>query len=316
MTKYAMSSFQTPILFIVFNRPEIAQRVFDEIKKQKPTHLFIAADAPRKNNLGDIEKCAKTRAIIEQIDWACELKTLFQTENLGVAHGPSTAITWFFKHVEQGLILEDDCLPHPDFFPYCETLLEKYKNDSRMMYISGLNTQNEIKRGDASYYFSIYGGTWGWATWRDSWTDFDLYLKDWSLAEFKHITKRYFHSFNERMVHTDKYIRMKRKNLDAWDYQYMFLKWRKNKLAIVPNVNLISNIGIGTDATHFASSTSTYQNLLKAEVHSILPLIHPKTIEPNIQADKYHYTTYLHKNYIQLLWRWIYRTFFAKKMFD
>jgi hypothetical protein len=154
----------SPILFIIFKRVDTTRQVFDAIRQAKPKQLYVAADGPRKEVVGETELCRQTRDIIRQIDWDCELKTLFRDENLGCGLGVSTAITWFFRHVEQGIILEDDCLPHPDFFLYCQELLEKYKEDDQVMLIGGSNFQNGTQRGKASFYFSAIPLIWGWAS--------------------------------------------------------------------------------------------------------------------------------------------------------
>lgn len=149
--------FETPILFLIFNRPDVTQRVFEEIKKQKPKFLFIAADGPRENKEGELEKCLQTREIINLIDWDCELKTLFREKNLGCRNAVSSAIDWFFENVESGIILEDDTLPHPDFFRFCEELLIKYKDDERIWLITGTNSLKETDlTGNYSYLFSGY----------------------------------------------------------------------------------------------------------------------------------------------------------------
>ena len=150
-------SFNTPILFLIFNRPDTTQIVFEEIKKQKPKYLFVAADGVRSHIIEDMEKCKDTRnLVLKGIDWDCEVKTLFRDENLGCGVAVSEAITWFFENVEQGIILEDDCLPHPSFFGYCETLLEKYNDNENVYVISGDNFQNGKQTGNASYFFSNY----------------------------------------------------------------------------------------------------------------------------------------------------------------
>ncbi len=161
--------FQTPILFLIFNRPDTTKRVFESISRVKPTKLYIAADGARKNKVGEVLLCQETRNIIELIDWECEIKTLFRTENLGCKIAVSSAIDWFFENEEQGIILEDDCLPHPSFFGYCETLLNYYKDDLRIGHIGGDNFQKGKKRGEGSYYFSQYYFIWGWAIWKLAW---------------------------------------------------------------------------------------------------------------------------------------------------
>lgn len=155
---------KTAVLFLVFNRPETTKTVFEAIRKAKPKRLYIAADGPRKHREGENEKVSSVRQIVTYVDWPCDVKTLFRDENLGCKSAVSGAITWFFNHEEEGIILEDDCLPHPDFFPFCESLLKRYANDERIWVITGNNFQNGIQRGEASYYFSRYNHVWGWAS--------------------------------------------------------------------------------------------------------------------------------------------------------
>lgn len=305
-----MVQFETPILLIIFNRKDTTQIVFDELKKIKPKYLYVAADGPRKNISDDFEKCMKTRDIINQIEWNCEVKTLFHDDNLGCAKGPATAIDWFFSNVEEGIILEDDCVPHPDFFLYCQNLLEKYRENNKVMVISGDNFQNGAKRGNASYYFSAYSNTWGWASWKRAWKCFDLFLNKYSLDDFKKSLMYYFTSWNERQMWIDKFLILKKQGMDAWDYQFMFAIWKERGLCINPNENLISNVGFGKDATHTKNNKFNGLNLASS---SVLPICHPEKIERNLEADSYYYKMYLHKSKIRLLWRFIRRQLFVVK---
>ena len=167
--------FDVPILFLVYNRPDTTATVFEEIRKQKPKQLFVAADGPRTDMPGDAEKCKNTRELVMNgIDWECETKTLFRDNNLGCGLAVSNAITWFFKNVEEGIILEDGTLPDQSFFTYCKVLLEKYRYDDKLKMISGNNFQQGKWRGDGSYYFSAYSHIWGWASWRRTWKEYDL----------------------------------------------------------------------------------------------------------------------------------------------
>lgn len=278
--------FEIPILFLVFNRPEITQRVFEEIRKQKPKFLFIAADGPRHDNKQDVDKCQITRDIvINGIDWDCEVKTLFRNTNLGCGVAVSEAITWFFENVEQGIILEDDCLPHYSFFGYCEALLKKYKYVDNISVISGNNFQNGIKRGDASYYYSIYSHNWGWATWRQAWESYDHNLTQ--LDYF--ISNNTIRNIDSRLVFKNYWLRKfedvkKGGYLHIWDYQWMFSLWNAGSLTILPNVNLISNIGFGNEATHTLQKESTFANM---KTNDIGLIVHPKVIKVNKKADRY-----------------------------
>ncbi len=276
--------FKTPILFLIFNRPEVTSRVFEEIKKQKPKYLFVAADGPRSNFEEDIEKCKICREIVlNNIDWDCEVKTLFRDDNLGCGRGVSQAISWFFENVEQGIILEDDCLPHQSFFGFCEELLEKYKHDEKVYGISGNNFQKGIQRGDASYFFSNYSHIWGWASWRRAWEHYDFNLEQ--LEKFKEnklITK-----IDKRKIFESYWISIFKKTaikeIDTWDYQWQFAVWNNEGLIASPNLNLISNIGFGQQATN-TTVTSPFANM---KTSGIGTLLHPKIIKVDKQADRY-----------------------------
>ncbi|MFM2284413.1 MAG: hypothetical protein RL222_1917, partial [Bacteroidota bacterium] len=233
----------TPVLFLIFNRPDTTRQVFAKIREIQPRQLFIAADGPR-NIPGEAEKCALTRkTVMDAIDWDCEVKTLFRTENLGCGVAPSQAISWFFEQVEQGIILEDDCLPDASFFTFCEELLNYYKDDTSVMHISGNNFQLGKKIGDGSYYFSQIPHSWGWATWRRVWKQFD-----WELTELD--------KFLDSNNHLDPYwidkfkMVQKERPEDIWDYQYTFCIFNNHGKAILPNKNLVKNIGFNQDATH------------------------------------------------------------------
>lgn len=296
--------YNIPILFIIFNRLDTTEKVFEQIRKQKPKYLYIAADGPRKNRPDDIENCKKTRAIIDKIDWDCELKTLFREENLGCGKAVSGAITWFFENVEMGVILEDDCLPHDNFFPYCEELLIRYKEDNRIKIISGDNFQNGIKRGDDSYYFSAYTHIWGWASWKRTWQEYDFLLENISKKEFKNILKQYCFSWNERQVWLDKFILMKKRSIDTWDFQLSFNIWKNNGMNIMPNVNLISNIGFGELSTHTNDNNNVLANIPS---QSILPINHPDVISINKEADLYSFDFLFRKSLLKIIYRIILR---------
>jgi hypothetical protein len=277
-------SFNTPILFLIFNRPEITQSVFEEIKKQKPKYLYVAADGARPNVVEDIEKCKATRKlVINSIDWDCEVKTLFRDENLGCGIAVSKAITWFFENVEQGIILEDDCLPHPSFFGYCETLLERYKEDEQVFTIGGSNLQNGKKIGETSYFFSNYAYVWGWASWRRAWNSYDFNLKQLEAYKEKEFIKRIDNRTVFKNYWMSIYERTANKEIDTWDYQLTFAVWNNRSVTIVPNVNLISNIGFGKEATHTTGSSP----FAKMETRDIGKLIHPKLIQVDKNADRY-----------------------------
>jgi hypothetical protein len=248
---------KTPILLMIFNRPETSDVTFELIRKMRPEKLFICADGPRADRPADIERCAKAREIVNKVDWPCELKTLFQEKNLGCGIGSVTGIDWMFTQVEDGIIMDDDCLPDPSFFYYCQELLEYYRDNPKVMHISGNNFQDGKKRGNASYYFSHYTHNWGWATWRRAWKYNDVNIVPPDVR--RHI----------------------------WDKQWLLAVKKQNGLAILPNENLVSNIGFGGEATHTSSEDSEFFNMRAHQMK--FPLVHPKKITRNKLADLYTY---------------------------
>lgn len=289
-----LNNFNTPILFLIFNRLDTTAKVFAEIKKIKPKYLFIAADGPRENKKGEKEKCEEVRKIVlDNIDWDCEVKTLFREKNLGCKYAVSSAIDWFFKNEEQGIILEDDCLPDLSFFGFCEELLKKYKNNKKIMMISGNNFQFGIKRGDSDYYFSKYNHIWGWATWKRAWLKYDLkmlgypnFKKDEKIKSIwnnKKIQNYWLYIFDE--VYNNK--------INTWDYQWTYAIWNNNGLCILPNINLVSNIGFGKGASH----TKIYDKFSNIKTGKIKNISHPKFLNQDVKADEYFNKNLKNKNY-------------------
>jgi hypothetical protein len=243
--------FETPILFIIFNRPDTTRQVFEAIRRQKPKYLYVAADGPRPGNIDDIEKCKAVRNIIN-VDWDCKLFTLFRDQNRGCGYGPAEAITWFFDNVERGIILEDDCLPAPDFFLFCEKMLERHEFNCNISVISGTNQLVEWRPKSHSCFLSKYGSTWGWATWKRAWEDFDHSMSNWHTYDGVQKVKRflsckkYFEFYESEFNIFSNVERMK----DVWDYQWLFSRFFHSRYAIVPACNLVANIGFGEDSHH------------------------------------------------------------------
>jgi hypothetical protein len=276
-------SLKTPVAFLIFNRPDTTLKVFKEIEKVRPSKLLVVADGPRSSELGENEKCAVTRAIIDQVSWDCEVITNYSEINLGCKKRISSGLDWIFSIVEEAIILEDDCLPHPTFFPYCEELLEYYRDDKRIMHISGDNFQFGRKRTKDSYYFSHYTHVWGWASWRRAWQNYDVDMKLWpiikdgdwlaDILKDKELISYWESTFQSAYEG----------KIDTWDYQWLFACWLQSGLSILPNVNLVSNIGFGIDATH----TMGKSELANIATESMgFPLQHPSFILRDMQADE------------------------------
>ncbi len=276
-----------PVLLIAFKRPDVTQRVFDEIRKAKPAKFFFAVDAPRQNRPEEKAMVQAVREIAKQVDWTCEMKTLFHEENRGIQgvhSAPTLAINWFFENVEDGIILEDDCLPHPSFFPFCREMLERYRNNEKIMHISGDNFQFGQKRGDANYYFSIYPNSWGWATWRRAWKHFDPTLASFPKWRDAHKIAGILSEKDEQKVWMEVFRKEYYGEWKTWDYEWVYSIWSHGGLAVIPNTNLISNIGFGENATHTFSSESRFSNVPTEEMP--FPLKHPAEVMADKTADR------------------------------
>jgi len=243
---------KTPVLLIIFNRPDKVATLISALEKVRPSRLFISADGPRAHVETDARNCAEAREAIKAISWPCEVVTNFSDANLGCKIGVSSAITWFFSKVEEGIILEDDCIPSPSFLPYAQALLKKYRFNDHVMHISGSNALalSEISDKDASYRFSRIASIWGWATWKRAWDTYDIDMTDIErlrtlqatnplFTEQKHL-EFWIHLFNHIQNH----------KIDTWDSQWQYTVLAHDGVAVSPNVNLIDNIGFGIDATH------------------------------------------------------------------
>lgn len=274
--------FSTPILLLIFNRPDATARVFDQIRSHKPKRLFIAADGPRQGNAEDVDNCRLAREVVATIDWDCDVATLYHDKNLGCGLAPATAITWFFNHVEQGIILEDDCLPNDSFFGYCEMLLNRYTDEPQVMMVCGTSYQPKALTED-SYYFSRYPHAWGWATWKRAWAHYNFELSKDSEVERLAVLANVFATSREVKLWRNN-LRMIDNGLDAWDYQWMYWMWKNNGVCIVPWKNMVANIGFGQNATH---TLDQYSVQSKMQRHDLKEVRHPAAIAVNDQADRY-----------------------------
>ena len=276
---------RTPVAFFIFRRPDTAARVFAEIARARPPLLLVVADGPRPDKLGEAEQCAATRQIISQVDWPCEVLTNYSETNLGCRKRLGSGLDWVFDTVEEAIILEDDCLPHPSFFRFCEELLAYYRHEPRVMHISGDNFLEDQVAVTESYYFSRYCHVWGWASWRRAWRHFDVDLQMWRRPETRRVLLRSFPDRNERSFWQRTWDAVYAGEIDTWDYQWSFACLMRNGLAVMPNVNLISNLGFGVGATNTASGSDPMANRPTADVS--FPLTHPAGLSPFLAADEH-----------------------------
>jgi hypothetical protein len=275
---------KTPILLIIFNRPLETKRVFAEIKKARPEKLYIAADGPRPDKDGEAKACQEATQITAEIDWPCVVKTDFPENNMGCLPRLSSAISWFFDNEEEGIIFESDCLPNQDFFTFCETLLEKYRDNEKIMHIGGNNFLfNKIKIAD-DYYFSRLPHIWGWATWRRAWQKYDQTMKDFPAfkdqKKINNIFKGYFARWGWQRIFSYMY----EKKIETWDYQWTYAIFKNDGLCINPRVNLVSNIGFHSGAMHTRNKKSIFADVPAEPLEKIVK--YPEKIEINEKADE------------------------------
>jgi len=275
---------RTPVALFVFRRPETTRRVFDAISKALPTKLLLIADGPRQDREGEAEACRQVRKIVTRVDWPCEVFQNFSEANLGCGERIISGLNWVFSLVEEAIILEDDCLPDPSFFPFCQELLEKYRDDSRIAYISGDNLVERYTVLASSYYFSQIGGIWGWATWRSEWQRYDRYLSGWPDLKRDKILEEVFDRPQAVKYLTGIFDSMYAgTGPDTWDYQWLYTGLKSNLLAIVPRVNLVTNIGFGEGSTH----TTAKDHRLLAASPIEFPLKHPISFIPLRSLDRH-----------------------------
>lgn len=289
-----MKQLQTPVAVIVFNRPDTAQRVFDAVAAARPARLFLIADGPRTDRPGEAERCETVRKIVSAIDWPCQVETDFAEKNLGCRLRIISGINWVFSRVEEAIILEDDCVPAPSFFPFCSELLERHRDNSQVAFISGFNPLERMFPFDFSYYYSLPTtfSIWGWATWRRAWKEFDEHIILWPDVKQAGLLEAVFPDKKVVAYWTRVFDEMyEGRGPSAWDYQWMFACWMRNWLAVVPRRNLVRNFGFGMAATH----TKCIDPALTIEPSSVtFPLQHPPAItawpEHVMNSQRYLYT--------------------------
>ena len=233
--------FETPILMVLYNRPKETQRLFNVIRKVRPKKLYIAVDGAKNGQ--DQKRIDRVKRIVGKVDWTCETNYKENTSNLGCGKAVSQAINWFFENVEQGIILEDDCIPHKSFFEYCKIMLDKYKNDDKVMMITGTNYNSELIK--TNHFFSKIFPIWGWATWERAWNKYDYYMCDWDgkeIEEFK--VNKLIDSY-----YKDTFNLIRNNEIDTWDIQWLYASLKNKGFCVTPKTNLITNIGLAGDHT-------------------------------------------------------------------
>jgi hypothetical protein len=281
--------FTSPVVFFIFNRPANTATVFDVIRQVKPSKLFVIADSARPDRVGEAEKCAAARAVIETIDWDCEVFKDYSDHNLGCAKRISSGLHWVFEQVDEAIILEDDCVPHPTFFRFCAELLERYRHDPRIAVISGQNMQFGQKRTEYSYYFSRYNHCWGWATWKRAWQNFDFDMKLWPEVKEKSFLIDILGDSQAVEFWSDMFQSTYEGKINSWAYRWTLSCWLQGTLSILSNVNLISNVGFGPDGTNITQAkgqfASRYNNMPTEAIE--FPIKHPPYMIRDDRADRF-----------------------------
>lgn len=277
-----MTVTRAPVALFVFNRPDLAQKTFDVVRGLRPPVLFVSADGPRPDRPDDESLCKETRDIVQGVDWECEVHWKFAEHNLGCGPAMSQGLDWVFSTVDRAIILEDDCVPDPSFFPFCDELLERYKADARVMQISGSNLEaSGSVFGAASYSFASFPLVWGWATWRRAWDLYDFAMSEWPtfrdagyLAGL-HATRR--RRFQLRREWDYIYA-----GNGTWDHQWQYAVMSQHGLSIYPDRNLVSNLGFRADATQTTAAGSMAAIPVKAMT---FPLTHPTYVAENPRLE-------------------------------
>lgn len=280
----------TAILFLIFNRPDTTARVFETIRAARPTKLYVAADGPRPAKGEDEQRaCRLTRSIVlDNIDWPCEVHTLLRSENLGCGMSPYSAMQWFFANQTEGIVIEDDCLAHADFFTFCEEMLEKYRNNDTIRVIAGANYDFYDKQTADSYYFSAFPIIGAWAGWRRSWDGYEFDITKLRFTDYYKRISYYFKNWKQRLYWIYAFVNIKFEllkkgnQISFWDYQLTMAIWEGRGLNIIPNYSTIQNIGFRADATH---TTIEDPQIANRPAMSIMPLTYPTTVERNNLYD-------------------------------
>lgn len=279
-----MSEIATPVVLLIFNRPDTTSVVVNAIRRANPSQLFVIADGPRPARDDDARRCEEARNVVDHLAWNCDVRRDYADTNLGCKARVSSGLDWVFGQVERAIILEDDCLPHPTFFPYCDELIERYEHDERMSAISGNNLLFGRSRSTASYYFSLYPHSWGWATWRRAWAYYDGELRRWpELREGNWLHDILADPYAEDYWRSI-FDRARDGRFDSWAYPWLLSCWAQGGLGICPRVNLVSHIGGRADATHVRSA-GPVENLPVEPIQT--PLVHPELVIPDRDAARF-----------------------------
>lgn len=273
-------AMEVPVVFLIYNRPELAKKTLDRIREAKPKRLYLVGDGPKsEDETLEVIRCREL--VTSGVDWDCEVKTNFSEQNLGLAERVSSGISWAFESCDRAIILEDDCIADETFFEFCREMLHRYEADERVVAVTGNNFQNGKRRGFGSYYFSMFPHCWGWATWKNRWDSYDHSMDAWAGA------RAFLSSFKSQALleyWEARYLQVKEREVDSWAYRWVFSCWARNGLTVTPGSNLVENIGFGESATNCRKESKKFRNPVKALK---FPLHHPGRVKQNRRADRY-----------------------------
>lgn len=278
------SAFTTPVAFFVFNRPEVTRRVFNVIRRIKPKVLLLIADGPRKDNVNDVVLCEQVLEIVESVNWDCAIYRNYSLSNLGCKRRVSSGLDWVFTMVDRAIVLEDDCLPDDSFFYFCSEILTRYQYEDSVMHVSGFNRLSGSLTYDNSYIFSRFGSIWGWATWRRAWKYYDVDMAEWKRVKENKDFAQLGRSESEISWRIKLFDKVYDSQIDTWDYQWVFARIMRKGISVIPSVNLIANIGFGSDATHTHDANDARSLVTKTNI--AFPMSHPDKIVLSDSYDK------------------------------
>lgn len=275
-----------PVVIMLFNRPEETARVFEIVARARPRTLLLVADGPRATVPSDAERCTAARAVVGRIDWPCDVLRNFSDHNLGCLKRCASGLDWAFSQVDYAIVLEDDCLPHPSFFSYAETLLERYYHDERVVHIAGTSLGQPFQTVNESYFYSRFPFVWGWATWRRAWQHYDISMSDWPTLRQSGWLRTVLPDPNVAAAWESIFDHVHADSCDDWAFQWIYTCWRLDGLSIIPCVNLVSNIGIVDGAAHM-NDPQKWGHLMNRPVQAAPSVLTPPIVLaplPSIEA--------------------------------
>lgn len=297
--------FKVPILLIISDKIEEMHNVFQILRAVQPHQIYVAGDAPRSDDMLDKMHTYQTRSVI-QPEWPCQVVTNWQETHQGKSKMVEKAMKWFFEHEDEGIILFEDKQPSYDFFPYCEELLNRYRNNEQVYSIGGTYLRHRSRKrhkkrlykGGSSYFFSAYASPWGFATWKNRWLDFSISMDTYDLEDFQKIVNPYIKKSNQRIYWITRFNMLKRRGISYWDYQCNLHIWAHNGKCITPYINQITNLSISKESARKIRR-------LKREAYPILPLVHPSNEERNYKEEKYMFKHIFNRGYSYLFRDWL-----------